>query len=136
MKTINKGNSVFTNVALTDDGDIWWEGMENTPAHAMSWKGEDWTPDSDELSSHPNSRYCTPIRQCPILADEYDDPEGVPISALMAPSQIASPVEIPRIAVPSLESRPGTGYPPDGSRAWHQLCRVQSPGPGILERSV
>jgi len=82
MRTIEKGNSVFTNVALTDDGDIWWEGMENTPAHAMSWKGEDWTPDSDELSSHPNSRYCTPIRQCPILADEYDDPQGVPISAI------------------------------------------------------
>ena len=82
MRTIEKGNSVFTNVALTDDGDIWWEGMENTPAHAMSWKGEDWTPDSDELSSHPNSRYCTPIRQCPILAPEYDDPNGVPISAI------------------------------------------------------
>ena len=82
MRTIEKGNSVFTNVALTDDGDIWWEGMENEPAHAMSWKGEDWTPDSEELSSHPNSRYCTPIRQCPILADEYDDPQGVPISAI------------------------------------------------------
>ena len=82
MRTIEKGNSVFTNVALTDDGDIWWEGMENTPAHAIVWKGEDWTPDSDELSSHPNSRYCTPIRQCPILADEYDDPQGVPISAI------------------------------------------------------
>jgi phosphoenolpyruvate carboxykinase (GTP) len=63
MKTINKGNSVFTNVALTDDGDIWWEGLENTPAHATSWKGQEWTPDSDELSSHANSRYCTPIEQ-------------------------------------------------------------------------
>ena len=74
---------MFTNVALTDDGDIWWEGMENTPAHATSWKGEDWTPDSDELSSHPNSRYCTPIKQCPILAPEYDDPKGVPIDAIL-----------------------------------------------------
>ena len=74
MRTINKGNSVFTNVALTDDGDIWWEGMENTPAHATSWKGEDWTPDSDELSSHPNSRYCTPIKQCPILAPRVRRP--------------------------------------------------------------
>ena len=83
MRTINKGNSVFTNVALTDDGDIWWEGLENTPAHATSWKGEDWTPDSDELSSHPNSRYCTPIKQCPILAPEYDDPRGVPIDAIL-----------------------------------------------------
>src|SRR3954451_12553862 len=70
MRTINLGNSVFTNVALTEGGDIWWEGMENPPAHATSWKGEPWTPDSDELSSHPNSRYCTPIKQCPILAPE------------------------------------------------------------------
>ncbi len=83
MRTIEQGNSIFTNVALTDDGDIWWEGMENPPAHARSWKGEDWTPDSDELSSHPNSRYCTPIRQCPILAPEYEDPQGVPISAIL-----------------------------------------------------
>jgi phosphoenolpyruvate carboxykinase (GTP) len=83
MKTINQGNSVFTNVALTDDGDVWWEGLENTPAHATSWKGEPWTPDSGELSSHPNSRYCTPIKQCPILAPEYDDPRGVPIDAIL-----------------------------------------------------
>jgi phosphoenolpyruvate carboxykinase (GTP) len=74
---------VFTNVALTEDGDIWWEGMENPPAHATSWKGEPWTPDSEELSSHPNSRYCTPIKQCPILAPEYDDPRGVPIDAIL-----------------------------------------------------
>ena len=83
MRTIELGNSVFTNVALTDDGDVWWEGMENTPAHATSWKGKDWTPDSDEPSSHPNSRYCTPIKQCPILAPEYDDPQGVPIDAIL-----------------------------------------------------
>jgi phosphoenolpyruvate carboxykinase (GTP) len=83
MRTIDLGNSVFTNVALTDDGDIWWEGMENQPAHATSWKGQDWTPDSEELSSHPNSRYCTPIKQCPILAPEYDDPRGVPIDAIL-----------------------------------------------------
>ncbi len=83
MRTIDIGNSVFTNVALTDDGDIWWEGLENEPAHATSWKGEDWTPESDELSSHANSRYCTPIKQCPILADEYDDPKGVPIDAIL-----------------------------------------------------
>jgi phosphoenolpyruvate carboxykinase (GTP) len=83
MRTIDIGNSVFTNVALTDDGDIWWEGLENTPDHARSWKGEDWTPESSELSSHPNSRYCTPIKQCPILAPEYDDPQGVPIDAIL-----------------------------------------------------
>ena len=83
MKTIEKGNSVFTNVALTEDGDVWWEGLENTPARATSWKGEPWTPESDELSSHPNSRYCTPIKQCDILAAEYDDPRGVPIDAIL-----------------------------------------------------
>jgi phosphoenolpyruvate carboxykinase (GTP) len=88
MRTIDIGNSVFTNVALTDDGDVWWEGLENEPAHATSWKGEDWTPamaegDEPVLSSHPNSRYCTPIKQCPILADEYDDPRGVPIDAIL-----------------------------------------------------
>ncbi|MPY77565.1 MAG: phosphoenolpyruvate carboxykinase (GTP) [Actinophytocola sp.] len=83
METINKGNSVFTNVALTDDGDVWWEEMENQPSHATSWKKEDWTPDSDEKAAHPNSRYCTPMSQCPILAPEWDDPNGVPISAIL-----------------------------------------------------
>ncbi len=83
MRTINKGNSVFTNVALTEDGDIWWEGLENPPARATSWKGEPWTPASKELSSHANSRYCTPIKQCDILAPEYDDPRGVPIDAIL-----------------------------------------------------
>jgi phosphoenolpyruvate carboxykinase (GTP) len=83
MRTLEHGNSVFTNVALTDDGDIWWEGLENQPSHATSWKKEDWTPDSEEKSSHPNSRYCTPIKQCPILAPEYDDPKGVPIDAIL-----------------------------------------------------
>ncbi|HET9946027.1 MAG TPA: phosphoenolpyruvate carboxykinase (GTP) [Actinomycetes bacterium] len=84
MRTIAKGNSLFTNVALTDDGDIWWEGMTDTPpAHLTDWKGRDWTPESDEPSSHPNSRFCTPITQCPIIAPEYDDPRGVPISAIL-----------------------------------------------------
>ena len=83
MRTIERGNSVFTNVALTDDGDIWWEGLEGEPQHLTSWKKQDWTPASGELSSHPNSRYCTPIKQCPILAPEYDDPNGVPIDAIL-----------------------------------------------------
>jgi phosphoenolpyruvate carboxykinase (GTP) len=83
IRTIEKGNSVFTNVALTDDGDVWWEGLENVPTHATDWKGNDWTPDSGVPSSHPNSRYCTPIDQCPILAPEYNDPQGVPISAIL-----------------------------------------------------
>jgi phosphoenolpyruvate carboxykinase (GTP) len=84
MRTIAQGNSVFTNVALTDDGDIWWEGMtEEPPAHLTDWQGRDWNPDSDEPSSHPNSRFCTPITQCPILAPEYEDPHGVPIDAIL-----------------------------------------------------
>ncbi|BCJ66403.1 phosphoenolpyruvate carboxykinase (GTP) [Polymorphospora rubra] len=83
MRTLDRGNSVFTNVALTDDGDVWWEGMGEPPAHATDWKGADWTPDSDDLSSHGNSRFCTPINQCPILADEYEDPKGVPIDAIL-----------------------------------------------------
>ncbi|KAA2246071.1 phosphoenolpyruvate carboxykinase (GTP), partial [Solihabitans fulvus] len=82
MRTIEQGNSLFTNVAHTDDGDVWWEGKGEPPAHLTSWKKQDWTPDSTELSSHPNSRYCTPIEQCPIKAAEWDDPNGVPISAI------------------------------------------------------
>ncbi|HEU4424261.1 MAG TPA: phosphoenolpyruvate carboxykinase domain-containing protein, partial [Pilimelia sp.] len=83
MRTLARGNSVFTNVALTDDGDIWWEGMGEPPAHLIDWRGRDWTPDNGELSSHPNSRFCTPIKQCPILANEYEDPRGVPIDAIL-----------------------------------------------------
>ena len=83
MRTLAVGNSVFTNVAMTDDGDIWWEGMGEPPAHLIDWHGQDWTPDSEAASSHPNSRFCTPIAQCPILAPEYDDPRGVPIDAIL-----------------------------------------------------
>jgi phosphoenolpyruvate carboxykinase (GTP) len=84
MRAIARGNTIFTNVALTDDGGVWWEGMtDETPEHLTDWKGRDWTPESGRPAAHPNSRFCTPIKQADILAPEYDDPEGVPLSAIV-----------------------------------------------------